>query len=125
MRATAPTMPASHATATPIQRRRHMACAISRACWSSCSMSRSEPALGDDDHVAGSDVDVRRDVAPLEQVLQPHAVLLAVVLAAHDHGGVAVGEGGEPADLDYYVELRHALPVGDGLRLQNFAHQSV
>src|SRR5688500_6758230 len=118
----APARPASQATASPSQR----TCQRPRSTCFNCGtkdamQSRSEPALRDDQHIAGLHLDVRRYVAAAHEVLQAHAVLLAAVLRAQDRGVVAVGEIGQAADRDHDVEQGHLLPVGQRLRPRRLA----
>src|SRR5215831_406030 len=51
-----------------------------------------EPALRNDQDVAGPHVHVRRNVSPLHEILQPHAVRLAALGRAIDARAVAIGE---------------------------------
>src|SRR6476619_1189851 len=85
-----PTNAATHAAATATQRRRQTerrTLSASSASWFmdarppslSSSSQGSEPALGNDDHVARLDIDVGADVPAFEQILQVHAVLLAAL----------------------------------------------
>src|SRR2546421_6621852 len=98
---------ASQATASPIQRRCHipraraMSCSIN-SCISTISSSPgilyalpeapSKPALGNKKDVPRLDVDVRRNVAALDQVLQPHPILTPAFGGPHDGCVVAIGE---------------------------------
>src|SRR5262245_50099481 len=77
---------------------------------------RSEPALRNDDDVAGPHLDVGRDVAASNEVLEPYAVLPPAFRGAQHGRVVAVGEIREAADRDHHVEQRHPLPVGERLR---------
>src|SRR5262249_2680877 len=96
--------PTTQAASMPYQRRRPMPRRISRACSINSSMvttsatiyrqmgrhgGRSEPALRNDQHVARPHLHVGGDVAAFDQILQAHAVGLAIVLPAHQHGSVA------------------------------------
>mgnify|MGYP002781324037 CR=1 FL=1 len=80
-----------------------------------------EPALRDDEDVAGLDVHVRGNVAAAHQVAQTDVVELAAVGGAEDARAIAVGEVGEPAHRDHHVEQRHLLAVGKHLRLRRLA----
>lgn len=76
----------------------------------------SEPALRDDEYIAGLHLDVCRHIAVLDQVLEAHAVLRVVFGGTQDGGPVAIGEVGDATDRDHHVEDCHFLLVGENLR---------
>ena len=57
----------------------------------------------------------------LSRSLQPHAVLLASFLAAHQHGSVAVGKVGQAPDGDHHVQHGHLLAVRHRRRFRGLA----
>src|SRR5260221_13859056 len=109
---------ASQATPSPIQRRCHMPRNIASSCsTNSCMVAAfsnrariyaagqwsSKPALRNEQDIAGLDIHVGRDVTAPDEILQPHAVLLASLGGAHDGRVVAVREISQPAHGDHQV----------------------
>src|ERR1044071_6235928 len=99
-------MAASQATTRPAQRPCHMPRSASATCCGTNEfiMPGSEPALRNDHDVARPHVDVGRDVAAPNQILEPDAILPPALRSAQHGGAVAVGEVGEAADRDHHVE---------------------
>jgi len=86
------------------------------------SQSASEHAFGDDDHVTGLQLDVRLDVAALDQVVEAQRIflLLAGALVVADEAGLVALSlvVGGASDLSYVVvdeslhqPIRQALAV--------------
>src|SRR2546428_9868972 len=133
----APTIAVSQATPRPIQRRCHMPRKRASTCsTNSCMVAvlrepskryaygegLSKPALRDQQDIARLDIDVGGDVAALDQILQPHAVLPATLGGTHDRSIVAVREIGQAAHDDHQVQKRHPLAIRQRLRLGRLTH---
>src|SRR4051812_37015845 len=78
----------------------------------SCVLAAAlEPALRNDQDVAGLHVDIGGDVAALHQIAQADRVQLSTFGRTKDAAVVAIGEVGESADGDHDVENRHVLAI--------------
>src|SRR5450631_166028 len=96
------TIAPSHAAARPIQRRCHMPRRVNKTVCNKSFIRQSvlyaigraaprlEPALRDDQDVTWTHVDVRRDVAALDEIAQPHGVEFPTFGRAEDARAVAI-----------------------------------
>src|SRR3954463_6610446 len=117
-------MAASQATASPAQRPCHMPRSASATCCGTnvIMTPRSEPALRNDHDVAGPHLDVGRDIAASNEILESHAVLAPTLRGAKYRRVVAVGEVRKTPDCDHHIEQRHPLPVWERLRTRRLPH---
>src|SRR6266566_4591738 len=82
---------------------------------------RLEPALRDDQDVAGLHIDVGCDIPALDQILESDAVELASLGNTEDARRVAVREVRDPSDRNHYIEQGHLRAVRQYLRRGGFA----
>src|SRR3984893_16370415 len=82
---------------------------------------RLEPALRDDQDVAGLHIDVGGDVPALDQILESDPVELASFGDTEDARRVAVREVRDPSDRDHHIEHSHLRAVWQYLRRGGFA----
>src|SRR5215472_8279132 len=83
----------------------------------------SEPALGDDQNISWSHLDIRRYIAVFEKAIEVHGQLLGMIVhPAHDYSAVSGGKLGQSPRSNHDVQNRHPGPIGYGLRLYRLAH---
>src|SRR5450631_2318143 len=110
------TIAASHAAASPSQRRCHMPRRVNNTVCNKSFIRQSmlhatghaaprlEPTLRDDQDVTRTHVDVRGDVASPDEVTKTHAVEFPTFGRAEDARAVAIREVRQTADRDHDVE---------------------